>query len=178
MGSNAVLALDEVRQGSAIEVRNNASYKGVFAREDIKKGSVILYLKGTVSTQPSKYTIQLGNQRHLNAPAARNSKDAFDYCWEYLNHHCEPNSYLNATELTFRALRDIASGEEITFNYLTTESEMAKPFDCTCGSPNCFGFVQGLNFLTQDEVDRLFLAVGEDNVVAPFMPSSQGEPVS
>lgn len=155
MESNAVVTMDEVSEGSAIEVRNDDSNKGVFARGDIKRGSVILYLKGTISTQPSKYTIQLGDQRHLNAPAAKNSNDGFDYCWEYLNHHCEPNGYINAADRTLCARRNIEPGEEITFNYLATESELDVPFNCTCGSPNCFGFIQGRKFLTRAEADRL-----------------------
>lgn len=77
---------------------------------------------------------------------------------------------MNLSELTVCALRDIAPGEEITFNYLTTESGMAVPFNCICGSSNCFGFIQGRNFLTRSQAERLARNVGEDNVVTLFMP--------
>ena len=120
--------------------------------------------------QPTKYTIQLGHRRHLNFPTIRRSNDELDYCWQYLNHSCEPNGYMNIEELTVRALKDIAPGEEITFNYLATESEMAVPFNCICGSANCFGFIQGRNFLTRSQAERLSRSVGEDNVVTLFMP--------
>ena len=88
----------------------------------------------------------------------------------------KPNGYMNTTERTFRALRDIAAGEEISFNYLTTESEMAEPFHCRCGSANCFGFIQGRNFLTVEQADRLVLALGEDNVVTLFIPAIRKGP--
>lgn len=78
---------------------------------------------------------------------------------------------MNNAELTFRALRNISPNEEITFNYLTTESEMAAAFNCICGSANCFGFIQGRNFLSPAQASRLSLAVGEDNVVTLFMPA-------
>jgi hypothetical protein len=170
MWSNAVLTMDEVNEGCAIEVRDNDGFKGVFAKERIMQDAVVFYLKGTVSTQPTKYTIQLGNRRHLNFPALRKANDDLDYCWQYLNHSCEANGYMNTAELTFRALRNIEAGEEITFNYLTTESEMAVPFNCICGSPNCFGFIQGRNFLSPAQAATLSQTVGDDNVVTLFIP--------
>jgi hypothetical protein len=171
MRSNAVLAFDELEEESQIEVRNNDGFKGVFASEAIMQDSVIFYLKGAISTQPTQYTIQLGHRRHLNFPTIRMSNDNLDYCWQYLNHSCEPNGYINVEELTVRALKDIAPEEEITFNYLTTESEMAVPFNCICGSANCFGFIQGRNFLTRSQAERLSRTVGEDNVVTLFFPA-------
>jgi len=171
MRSNAVLAIDEFEEEARIEVRDNDGFKGVYAREAILQDSVIFFLKGAISTQPTRYTIQLGHRRHLNFPAVRRTNDNLDYSWQYLNHRCEPNGYMNVDERTVCALRDIAPGEEITFNYLTTESEMAAPFNCICGSPACFGFIQGRNFLTRSQGERLSRTVGEDNLVTLFMPT-------
>jgi hypothetical protein len=170
MRRNAVPVIDDVLEKPAIEVRDNAGFKGVYAKLPIERNSVILHLRGTISARPSKYTIQLSSNQHLNLPAIKRPKDHIDYCWQYLNHCCEPNGYMKTAERTFRALRDIAPGEEINFNYLTTEWEMAEPFNCHCGSANCFGFIQGRNFLTLEQVERLMLIFGEDNVVTLFMP--------
>lgn len=171
MWSNAVLAIDNFDEQSPIEVRNNNGFKGVFATENIEQDSVVFNLNGTITTQPTRYTIQLGPRRHLTFPTIRKTNDDLDYCWQYLNHSCEPNGYMNTAEFTFRALRDIAAGEEITFNYLTTESEMAVPFNCICGSASCFGLIQGRNFLNPRQSARLSRAVGEDNVVTLFLPA-------
>ena len=51
---------------------------------------------------------------------------------------------------------------------------MAMPFDCNCRSANCFGFIQGRNFLTLEQADRLALMFGEDNVVALLLPAVRG----
>lgn len=169
MRGNAVLAIDEVLNRPAVEVRTAAGFKSIYAKHAISRDSVIFYLRGNISTRPSKYTIQLGAGRHLFPSRRKARGDEFDYCWQYLNHSCEPNGYINTIERTFRALRDIALGEQITFNYLTTESEMAVPFNCNCGSPNCFGFIQGRNFLTSEQADRLALILGQDNVVTLFL---------
>ena len=174
MPSNAALPADEVSGRPAVEVRNKRGFKGVYALQPVSQHSVIFYLRGDVVARPSKYTIQLGSNEHLTFPAKRKRNDVLDYCWQYLNHCCAPNGYINTAERSFRALRDIAPGEEITFNYLTTESEMAMPFDCNCGSANCFGFIQGRNFLTLEQADRLALMFGEDNVVALLLPAVRG----
>jgi len=51
------------------------------------------------------------------------------------NHSCDPNiAYSNS--ITFVAIRDIESGEELTFDYATSES-FFKPFKCNCGSKAC-----------------------------------------
>ena len=171
MWSNAVLAIVEPSEECPIEVRDNNGFKGVFAKEAIPENSVVFYLNGAISTTPTKYTIQLGHRRHLTFPTIRKTDDEPDYCWQYLNHSCEPNGYMDTVERTFRALRDIASGEEITFNYLTTESEMAEPFNCRCGSASCFEFIQGRNFLSPALSERLSRTMGDDNVVTLFMPT-------
>ena len=170
MSSNAVGIMDEATEALPIELRDNGRFKGVFAKRIIRADSIVLYLKGNVSTHPTKYTIQLDNQRHLNLPANGKTDDDLNYCWQYLNHSCEPNGYINTAEFTLRALRDITPGKEITFNYLTTESELAVPFNCRCGSPNCFGFIQGRNFLTRSQSKILSLVVAEENVITPFIP--------
>ncbi|HEV7472924.1 MAG TPA: SET domain-containing protein-lysine N-methyltransferase [Pyrinomonadaceae bacterium] len=171
MRSNAVLAIDDFQEDSPIEVKDSGGFKGVFANGDITQSAIIFCLKGTISKRASKYTIQIGSKRHLNVPTIRKTNDDLNYCWQYLNHSCAPNGYIDTAALTFRALRDIKRGEEITFHYLTTESEMAVPFPCICGAPECFGFIQGRNFLSPAESERLALIVGEDNLVALFMPA-------
>jgi hypothetical protein len=162
MRSNAMLASDNFSEGVAVEVRNRDGYKSVFAKERILRDVVVFYLKGTLSTRPTRYTIEIANEQHLTCPAITKTDDDLKYCWQYLNHSCEPNGYLNPADLSFRALRDIESGEEINFNYLTTESQMALPFTCHCGSAKCFGLIKGHDFLTPEQADRLALMLGED----------------
>ena len=173
MRSNAVLANERFAEEAAIEVRDKDGHKGVFAKERILADAVVFYLKGAVLTVPTKYTIELSRHRHLTIRTRRKTGDDLDYCWKYLNHSCEPNGYINTVDRTFCALRAIACGEELTFNYLTTESEMAVPFTCNCGSANCFGFIQGRAFLTTEQADKLAFIMGKDNVVTLFMPVGQ-----
>ena len=98
--------------GSPIEVRDISGFKGVFAKEEIMEDSVVFVLKGTISEHPTRYTIELGKNRHLNFPTVRTANDDLDFCWQFLNHSCEPNGYMSIADQTFRASRTIRRGEE------------------------------------------------------------------
>ncbi|MHC5034292.1 MAG: SET domain-containing protein-lysine N-methyltransferase, partial [Planctomycetota bacterium] len=56
----------------------------------------------------------------------------------YINHSCDPNSFVRAvlgTRYVF-ARRDIAAGEEITYDYCV-DGEGDTVWTCNCGSDRC-----------------------------------------
>lgn len=59
----------------------------------------------------------------------------------YINHSCEPNSYMRVTRghLLFMALRDIQPGEEITCDYVSTHHP--DTYRCRCKAPKCRGTI-------------------------------------
>ena len=59
----------------------------------------------------------------------------------YINHSCEPNSYMRMTgrRLLFMALRDIQPGEEITCDYISTHHP--DTYRCRCKSSKCRGTI-------------------------------------
>ena len=58
-----------------------------------------------------------------------------------INHSCEPNCGMrNAT--TIVAMRDIAIGEELTFDYAMSDASSYDEFDCNCGTSLCRGRVR------------------------------------
>ena len=60
-----------------------------------------------------------------------------------LNHSCDPNVFLDVEAMRLVALRPISEGDELTFFYPSTEWDMAEPFECGCGSPECIGRIAG-----------------------------------
>ena len=68
----------------------------------------------------------------------------------YLNHHCNPNSNIVVIPDVEPSLvvsnKPIFEGEEITFDYETTESEMAEPFKCACHG----NWIRGKNYRFQE----------------------------
>ncbi len=55
---------------------------------------------------------------------------------KYMNHSCDPNTWWLDDD-TMIARRDIAEGEEITYDYATTEISVPFEMECLCGSPAC-----------------------------------------
>lgn len=120
----------------------------------IPMGTAIFRLEGRRTATATRYSIQIGAGQHLDP-------DDMEYpmqrvrsrFWMYLNHHCEPSAHVR--DRTVTALRDIAPGDGVTFDYNTTESSMASPFDCHCDSAWCVGLVRGANHLTPEQRARV-----------------------
>lgn len=80
-------------------------------------GELVYTVRGEPSPDRTRDSIEVGPDQHV--------EDAYAL---YLNHSFTPN--LRLEERRMFALRDITVGEELTFNYLETESEIAAPFVC------------------------------------------------
>ncbi len=117
---------------STIEVRRIGKSMGVFTKASIAKGDTILFLKGLLTDKPSRYSIQLNNHFHLEVPEGELTIFTDEYLWKFLNHCCDPNAMVETEEKRLIAIKDISAGEEICFNYNTTEYELAAPFECFC----------------------------------------------
>jgi hypothetical protein len=53
----------------------------------------------------------------------------------FLNHSCEPNVGIRG-QITFVALRDVAAGEELTYDWAMEEHRRDRT-RCTCRAPSC-----------------------------------------
>jgi SET domain-containing protein len=88
----------------------------LFADEFIHKGNIILILKGTSLPISTKTSIRIRN------------KNIEHYEGGYMNHHCDPNTKIlvieDIEEGIVVAKKDIHKGEEITFDYETTEPRL------------------------------------------------------
>ncbi len=86
---------------------------------------------------------------------------------DLINHSCAPNTGLRFGEdgVFLVALRDIAAGEEIAWDYSTTLGSDAWAMPCACGSDACRGRIGGFATLPEER-QRWFL---ERGLVAPFL---------
>lgn len=112
--------------------------RGVFAARPFVRGERILSFRGPSFTahDPLHFTPEGANLLQV-APLR--------YIYPrpkavYVNHSCNPNAGLRGT-VTLVALRDIAAGEEIRFDYSTTMDENLWTMECRCGEPCCRGIV-------------------------------------
>jgi hypothetical protein len=64
---------------------------------------------------------------------------------------------VDTAQLGCYAARDIAAGEELTYFYPSTEWDMAQPFVCLCGAPQCIRLVVGAKYLPLDVLSRYLI---------------------
>tara|TARA_R100000656_G_scaffold108999_1_gene81060 strand:+ start:467 stop:856 length:390 start_codon:yes stop_codon:yes gene_type:complete len=98
--------------------------RGLFATENIKKDTVIFVLEGTRVPEPTRTSIQIEKDHHIEHPKGA-----------YMNHHCYPTTEIIVNPLGVTlviAKKDINNADEITFDYETTEDALAEPFRCKC----------------------------------------------
>jgi len=69
----------------------------------------------------------------------------------FLNHSCAPNceTYEDNGRVFIRALRDIAAGEELLYEYNLYDADDGDTADCYCGAPQCRG-----TMFSDEEVQR------------------------
>ena len=126
-----------------LDVAMTHGKKGLFALVSIDRNEVLIDLNGeNYFLSPTRRSLQIGEKRPVFGR---------DETVGYLNHSCEPNSFLEFSSLCVRALRDIQRGEEVKVNYAATEYEMHDSFSCDCGSSACLQMIRGFKFLTRDQ---------------------------
>ena len=116
------------------------------ALRPLRQGELVFFLTGETVDAPNKYTIQLSASQHVLTRRA---------LWRLVNHSCEPNVVVDIANRRMVARRDIAAGEELTFDYNTTEWSMASPFECGCGQAGCVTNVRGFRHLSSEQRQRI-----------------------
>jgi SET domain-containing protein len=121
---------------------------GVYAREPFQKDELIAVWGGEVVTGEKlaqlperlrRLSIQVEEDLYL---VALNEGPG-----DYVNHSCDPNAGLSG-QIVLVAMREIAAGEEITFDYAMSDASAYDEFTCECGAPNCRGTVRGTDTRT------------------------------
>src|SRR5260370_39589000 len=128
-----------------VKVRpSNIEAKGVFALVDFRRservgelwGELITSIEGERRARRRKRIAIVELDEALAIDASKS-----DYPCRYLNHSCEPNTFMRIGDgwIRFYAKRIIRSGEELTCDY--GENHHAGKLPCRCGSPKCRGFL-------------------------------------
>lgn len=129
-----------------LHIFEGRSGSGVRTEESIDQGVIVAAILGTWVDKPTRYTLQVSEERHL-LPGGQ--------LWALVNHSCTPNLRVDIGKMGFVALRTIATSEELTFNYLSTEWFMAEPFQCNCESADCIGWIAGFSLLSACHHERM-----------------------
>jgi hypothetical protein len=133
----------EVR-GSPIEGR------GLFANAAIARGEIVAVKGGYVLADQDWRTLEkeLGPadiQIAENLFIAPLRQDEREGAMLFTNHSCDPNIAIQG-QIVFVAMRDIASGEELTHDWATTD-DGDYAMECRCGSAACRGTITGKDWM-------------------------------
>lgn len=127
--------------------------KGLFATQAISEGEIVAVKGGYILTGPEwaaleprlgPAEIQISEELFI-APTLKEQRDG---CMLYTNHCCDPNIAVQ-WQIAFIAMRDIASGEELTHDWATTD-DLDYTMKCKCGSPDCRGTVTGKDWMKKE----------------------------
>lgn len=105
----------------------------VIAHREFLRITRMCRVSGQVLPYRCRQTRQLQTGLHLYDPR---------FCG-LLEHSCNPNVFLDMSELWLWALKDIHRGERLTMDFAATEDKLLRQFACHCGSSHCRGWITG-----------------------------------
>ncbi len=132
--------------------------RGLFAREAISKGEVVVMKGGYIMTREQRDEVgrRLGpaeiqvTEELFIGPVTQEEREGG---MMHLNHSCEPNLGLQG-QIAFVAMRDIVADEELTFDYAMTDHEPYE-MECNCGASVCRRVITGQDWM-KGELQRKY----------------------
>ena len=128
---------------------NSIQGRGVFSKANIKRGGIVVVKGGYVLTKHQRDEIG----KELGPSEIQITEDLFigptteserEGGMMHLNHSCEPNLGLQG-QIIYVALRNVAIGEELTFDYAMTDDDPHE-MKCPCGTKSCRGTITGADW--------------------------------
>ena len=149
--------------------------KGVFATRPIGKGEVILAVDDSVVIRPDDPVLSklIGSEPDPCDYLADGTVILMQEPERYINHSCDPNVYIYTIEKErfLLAMRGIAAGEELVFDY-AIGLVGGDWLDCRCGTAQCRGRHRSDFFALPREkqleylpyLDQLFIQIHQDRI--------------
>jgi len=128
------------------------SGRGIIAVKPINKGEIVAIWGGHLLNTAmleilpdhiEEYPVQIWYDLFLG-PSNENEIEIVDF----MNHSCEPSCGVAGSILVVTK-RDLAPGEELTFDYGTTDT-VGQNMECHCGSPRCRGMITNADWKDED----------------------------
>jgi SET domain-containing protein len=138
-------------------------FKGLRAAKNFAAGEFIFEFIGQKLSpeEATDFALQIDTDVFLESAAEYQDEN-------FLNHSHNPNCkiIINNGHVLLVAKKPIPIGEELTFNYNTTELWFLRSaFLCSCGEKACAGFTAGFIGLSRDEQRQLY----EEGDLVPYL---------
>ncbi len=159
--------LDAYAGANPFVVRETHLGKSVFATDGFAAGETITRFAGARLPTRKLPRRRLGRaDRYLQIASDTylGPSGAID---DLINHSCAPNAGLRFLDddVILIALRDIAPGEEVAWDYSTTLGDPSWAMTCACGAACCRGIIRAFETLPTDRQDWYRAR----NLVAPYL---------
>ena len=131
-----------------LEARTSHTGSGIFALQAVGVGEVLIVWTGRIlsaeqtltlmDTADKHYILQIGDG-YYQTPLQAGREPA-----DWTNHSCAPNAgFGKGSPVCVSAMRPIAAGEEVTFDYgmCETDARLWEPMECMCGAEQCRGLI-------------------------------------
>lgn len=145
---NKIEAISAAKLNSHVTIQQTAKGRGVFATQKFAQGeTVVVGIPIEEVAERTIYSFQMDFNLYVN----------LDEPAIVINHSCDPNTGVRNNQFggyDFVALCDIEAGEELSWDYETTEYESIAVQRCLCGSLSCRGKTLGFKFREQMLRDR------------------------
>lgn len=146
-----------------VEIKKSKFGKGLFAKSEITKGTVICPIPIKDEFDFSFTTYLHNKESH----ALQIDLNKYVFCeppFLYSNHSCNPNAGINPN-FEMIALNNIQRGQEIFWDYATSMLERHWTMTCKCGEKNCRQIVTDFDLMPHD-IQSKYL---ELNITLPFI---------
>jgi hypothetical protein len=128
-------------QFAKVMLNKLSGQKSLQATKSFQPGEMICqFHAGITQTFATYLTVQIGDDSHITLQPE---------FLQYINHSCDPSVFFDTTRMELICLKALNAGDELTFFYPSTEWDMAQPFNCNCGSPQCLQSIQGAAHLSK-----------------------------
>ena len=149
-------------ESESIEIGNSRFGKGLFAKKDMRPGTVLCKVNG--SGLSFEETIALKEKESHSLQIDFDKYILCDPPFLYSNHSCNPNCAINH-HLELFTLKDIKKGEELFWDYSTSMLERHWTMKCACGEENCRTVITDFDLLPKHVQERYL----QLNIVLPFI---------
>ena len=120
------------RQFDVVRTRNRRG-TGIKTRVAFDSRILMAKISGYALGERHLHTLQISSRIHLYDP----------WFSGLILHSCDPNLFLDISELELWSVQAIRPGTLLTMDYATTEDALLCQFACQCGALNCRGWITG-----------------------------------
>ena len=149
-GEHMKLTADHVVVDVDVRSSGRAGY-GIYLAEPVRRGDLLVVFGGSATpghvfrqlpADRQRRSLQVADDVYLVTEPERAMGDC-------VNHSCDPTAVFEG-QISLVARRDLAIGEQITFDYATSDSWPYDEFECECGEDLCRSKVTGEDWMDPD----------------------------